>query len=294
MAHDLDLTTLRAFLTVAETGSFSAAGQELHRVQSAISQQVQRLESRLGTTLFERESRQVRLTTAGHEFLPYARQMLALNDRAVGALKKYPNPCKLTLGMPDTLAASWLSPLLQALEARLPWLELSVRCDYSPALWQRWRAGTLDMVIAQDAPTDIDAVALHQEPLRWVVAQNSHAHQAEPVMLACFTDGCCDREKTLSSLKATNRHFHIALSSSNHLAILAGVATGRMVAALPPWALDKASGFRWLNDDEGLPALPDIQISMALQVGFTMTSPCTNGGVEATLAAVVKQIFQKK
>lgn len=292
MAHDLDLTTLRAFVAVAETGSFSLAGQQLHRVQSAISQQVQRLETRLGEMLFERDARQVRLSAAGRAFLPHARQMLALNDQALDVIRHRPASCTLMLGMPDTLAAGWIAPLLQTLGSRMPWLHLSVRCDYSPILWQQWRAGTLDLVIAQDAPDDVEATPLHRERLHWISAKGSRAQWADPLQLACFTEGCCDREHTLRALEDAGRRFHVALASRSHAAILAGVASGRMVAALPARTIGRNGRFCLVEAGDGLPALPSIEVSMACRPG--QGTPASSAGSlrEPGLPELVQRVFR--
>ncbi|MCK7625265.1 LysR family transcriptional regulator [Streptomyces sp. RS10V-4] len=82
----MEIRQLRYFLTVAEELHFGRAAERLHIVQSAVSQQLRRLERELGTELFARSTRSVRLTEAGHRLLPYAREMLALQARAREAL----------------------------------------------------------------------------------------------------------------------------------------------------------------------------------------------------------------
>ncbi|OLS62130.1 LysR family transcriptional regulator [Pseudomonas putida] len=69
----MNLKQIEYALAVAETGSFTKAAQRCHVVQSALSHQIARLEEQLGTQLFERSSRWVRLTTAGEAFVPNAR-----------------------------------------------------------------------------------------------------------------------------------------------------------------------------------------------------------------------------
>ena len=71
-----DWNDLKAFLAVAETGSFSAAARRLQRVQSAISQSVQSLEGTLRLTLFDRSGKRPRLTGPGQAVLADARRMV--------------------------------------------------------------------------------------------------------------------------------------------------------------------------------------------------------------------------
>ncbi|RMI33935.1 LysR family transcriptional regulator [Nocardia stercoris] len=78
----MELHQLSYFVTVAEELHFGRAAQRLHIVQSAVSQQVRRLERELGIELFQRTSRSVTLTAAGARFLPAAREVLAAAARA--------------------------------------------------------------------------------------------------------------------------------------------------------------------------------------------------------------------
>ncbi|HSK46752.1 MAG TPA: LysR family transcriptional regulator, partial [Coriobacteriia bacterium] len=72
----MNVSQLRAFVTVVERGSFSEAAREMGISQPAVTMQVQALESDLGSTLLDRRYRRVDLTEAGHALLPHARKVL--------------------------------------------------------------------------------------------------------------------------------------------------------------------------------------------------------------------------
>src|SRR5580658_10713513 len=78
----MEFHQLRYVCAIADTGSFSRAAERCQIAQPSLSQQVLKLEKDLGTKLFDRLSRSVRLTEAGRAFLPYARSILSQRETA--------------------------------------------------------------------------------------------------------------------------------------------------------------------------------------------------------------------
>lgn len=84
--RNLDIDLLRCFVTIADTGSFTRAGERLGRTQSAISLQLKRLEEQLGRTLFVRSPRSLAITPDGERLIGPTRQILRLHDATVAEM----------------------------------------------------------------------------------------------------------------------------------------------------------------------------------------------------------------
>jgi DNA-binding transcriptional LysR family regulator len=89
---ELDLRLLRSFVAVAEELHFTRAANRLYVAQQALSRDIRRLESQIGTRLFARSTRRVTLTPDGERLLAHARSLLALNDAALQELRGSTRP----------------------------------------------------------------------------------------------------------------------------------------------------------------------------------------------------------
>jgi DNA-binding transcriptional LysR family regulator len=124
----MDAADLKVFEAVARCGGMNKAAAELNTVQSNVTARVRLLEAELGTPLFERHSRGVSLTPAGHRLLPYAGRVARLLEDARRAAADDGTPAgPLVIGSLETTAALRLSPLLTAFAAAHPAVDLSLR-----------------------------------------------------------------------------------------------------------------------------------------------------------------------
>jgi LysR family transcriptional regulator, glycine cleavage system transcriptional activator len=120
-AQRLPLTALRTFEAAARHGSFTRAAEELHVTQGAVSRQVQALEDRIGTTLFERNGRTIALSLEGRLLATAATDALERLGEAVSMLSRPSR--RFTLSMLPSLAACWMAPRMQDFAAAHPELE---------------------------------------------------------------------------------------------------------------------------------------------------------------------------
>lgn len=143
----MNLRQLTYAVAVAEEENFTRAAERCHAVQSALSHQVARLEDELGTKLFERTSRRVRLTPAGRTFLTHARQVLEATRRLQDEVAATSGEIRGTLciGTISTLTAVDLVELLAAYQERHPQVDVQIHMGMSDRLLDELREQTSDV-----------------------------------------------------------------------------------------------------------------------------------------------------
>lgn len=123
----MEMRQLKIFCAVAEHGSFTAAADKVHTVQSNVTMRVKELETELNQQLFIRQKSGVVLTSAGQTFLGYARRILQLTDESRTALLDTGTPSGLLrLGSMETTAAIRLPQVLAKYRKRHPGVQLSL------------------------------------------------------------------------------------------------------------------------------------------------------------------------
>ncbi len=157
MLDRLTLDQLRVLVAVAETGSFSAAARRLGRVQSAISQTMQSLESTLGIALFERDGKTRRLNDAGRVMLDGARHLLRGADtlRARAESIAADVEPELTLAIDAIFPNAVLMASLKALSAAHPCLPVTLYTEGLGAAEQRLRDGAARLGIYSPVTTGV-------------------------------------------------------------------------------------------------------------------------------------------
>lgn len=166
---------LKAFLAVAETGSFSAAAERLHLTQPAVSKRVSQLEQQLDTLLFDRVGRAVLLTDAGHTLLPLARDILfALRDarQRVQDLR-VPVSGHLSLVTSHHIGLHRLPEVLRQFAASYPRVQLDIQFKDSEQAHQSVLTGEFELGIVTRSSEHDDRLArepVWHDPLVFVAA----------------------------------------------------------------------------------------------------------------------------
>jgi DNA-binding transcriptional LysR family regulator len=192
----MELRQLRYFVTLAEELHFGRAAAREHIVQSALSQQLQRLERELGVLLLDRTTHHVELTPAGSAFLIEARQILAQVDRAALAAQRAASLApSLRVGVVDASYDS-MPQILREVQQRYPELEIHQVEAGVPEQFRLLGNGRLDVGIgrASLAPPEVASELFRLDPLGVLVPEDHHLAAwpgvpvsrlaAEPLLLA--------------------------------------------------------------------------------------------------------------
>ncbi|WP_265557153.1 transcriptional regulator CynR [Serratia grimesii] len=185
------LRHIRYFLAVAEQGNFTRAAEVLHVSQPTLSQQIKQLEEKLGTPLFDRTGRAVRLTDAGAAWMRYAR--LALQDLEAGTRAIHDVATlergSLRLAMTPTFTAYLIGPVIDAFYRRYPGVSVSIHEMTQDRIEAQLAEDRLDLGIAfgQAQSADIEAEDLFSESLNMMVGTHHPlAQQREPLSAQAF------------------------------------------------------------------------------------------------------------
>ncbi len=146
----MELRQLRYFVRVLELGSISRAALDLELVQSALSQQISRLESELSTRLLQRTSKGVVATEAGMAFFREAQLTLRHADQAVRAAQLSRLTGAVSVGLAPTTAAVLGLPLMRAMRERYPDVRLHMVEGMSGHLTSMLNSRQLDLTILFD------------------------------------------------------------------------------------------------------------------------------------------------
>ena len=145
----METANLKAFVKVAECGSFSQAAQQLFLTQPAISKRIRQLEDQFGSRLLDRVGRQVRLTRTGESLLPHARQVLQQIESARQQIADMEgNPMGgLSMATSHHIGLHRLPPVLRAFNTQYPQVELDLNFMDSEQACQLIEHNEMDIAV---------------------------------------------------------------------------------------------------------------------------------------------------
>lgn len=214
------LSSLRIFMQVARSSSFSETARLLNVSQPALSRTVRLLEEQLGQRLFDRDTRNVRLTAAGETLLPIVERLAADFDGAFAELEQSfaGRRGRVVVGALPSVAAVGLPGALSGFVADHPRVEVLIRDDLSGALYAQLRERQIDFAIT--IPPDEPGFAF--TPL-----------YSDPYGLACRGDDAILQRAEIDWSIFASRPY-IALSARSSVRMLSDAALARAGVAARP------------------------------------------------------------
>jgi DNA-binding transcriptional LysR family regulator len=262
MRRDLDITLLRAFVAIVETGSVTGAARLLNRTQAAVSLQLKRLEDLLEQQLFERVHKRLILAAAGEQLLGNAQRLIAMNDDIWGQMTTPSFQGEVKLGVPVDLISTYIPQILRRFNSAWPRARVTLVCRNSVELLQDLDAGEVDITLTTDTSSDGHCETLRWDKLVWVGAPGGDAHTRDPLPISIGGKTCRFRPVALQSLRDIGRAWQVILAVSNQDAVSATIASGSCIGfSLRDCIPDM---LEQLPRDSGLPELPDFAINLWL------------------------------
>lgn len=229
--RNLDMTTLRSFVTVAEQGGVTRAATALNLTQSAVSMQLKRLEELLGADLLDRSNRKIALTGSGELLLTYARRLVNLNDEAVGRLTDEVYEGEIVLGVPHDVVYPVIPRVLRRFNNVFPRVKVALKSSSTMKLHDAMARGETDIILTTEVAVAPGGETLAEIPLRWAGARDGQAWKKAPVRLA-FCNVCIFRPIVLGKLDEVGIDWEMAVDSDDDRSVEALISADLAIGAL--------------------------------------------------------------
>jgi DNA-binding transcriptional LysR family regulator len=259
---NLGIDALRTLLATQQLGSLNRAAERIGRSQSAVSQQMRKLEEQIGQPLFRRQGRGLVLTESGDLILSYARRILDLNDEAVRAVRGASVAGAVRFGLPGDFAETWLPAALGQFKKTHPAVRVEIAVERNGILLERLDRGELDLVLVMGYQNRPDAEPVATLQMSWIgpIGIDVSTSPDTPLDLALYNSPCFFRRAGMEALDKANISWRLAYTTASLQSLWAGVAAGlgitlRTAAGVPP-------SLRRLDGKHGLPPLPTVELCL--------------------------------
>jgi len=259
MERDLDVSLLRAFIAVAETGRMTRAAKIVHITQSAVSQRILRLEALLEMKLFERQSEAARLTKDGERFMSRARRLIALNDEILGEMRGGDFVGEIKFGVPHDVVASVLPPMLRRFRREWPNVLVTLVSSTTTQLRALLDECKLDLALTTERERASRRDSLLFDHLVWVGALGGSAARRRPLSVVLGQEGCAFRASAVEALDKSGIPWRPICQVGSLEPVFATVEADMAVA---PFLRKTVPDKLQILHVKALPALPPFHINL--------------------------------
>ena len=181
----MTLLQLQYFQTLAHVLHYTQAAAELHIAQPSLSYSIKELEKELGVKLFEKDSRHIKLTIYGEQFLPYAERILSMLDEGVNVLHQMAGSAQqiIRLGYFHSISASLIPSIMLDIYGQDQ--NQNIRFQFAEAasfdLFQMLKKGELDFSFCLHQDEELESVVVMRQPLYLAVPEHHPLAKRESV-----------------------------------------------------------------------------------------------------------------
>jgi DNA-binding transcriptional LysR family regulator len=255
--RNLDVGTLRSFVTIAESGSMTRAASRLFMTQSAISMQIKRLETALGLSVFERSAQGMSTTSEGEQLLQFANQMLALNDEAMGRLTSPDYEGVIRFGAPCDVIYPHIPGILREFNRDFPRVQLKFSSGHTISLRDQFEQGLQDVVLTTEKEPSPGGTIVSTQPLIWTGAVDGYAWKKRPLPLG-ISKICAFRTSVTKALDEAGLEWIDMVNSTDVIAVEAMTSADLCIRAELEGV--RESGHLPIDHRGQLPELPEFSI----------------------------------
>jgi DNA-binding transcriptional LysR family regulator len=223
---NLDPYLLRAFLSVAEIGTVNGAALALHRTQAAVSMQIRKLESLLGSDLFERSTRGLSLTADGLLLLPYARKIIGLGDEVGERLGGRTTVRQLRIGIVEDYTATALIDILNEFREASNRVSVDIVVETNRRLATMFESEDLDVAVCDTGRINRKPIHVWNEYLHWISRTDMSFGPGLPLPVVMFVESSPWRKPAMAALSAINRDWRVVSEAPTLMAMATAVRAG--------------------------------------------------------------------
>ncbi len=296
----MDLQQLRYAVALSRELHFRKASEKMNVTQPTLSQGIKKLEGELGSLLFERSPRGVKLTPAGKKFIPRAISILEEVGESIRELQEASGEAAgaVRVGSIPTICPYLMPQVITELRKTAPRLTIELREETTSLLVEHLKAGELDMGVLALPITEkgISSLSIRSEPFYLAVSKRHRlagARRISPKEVArervlILQEGHCFRNQSLEYCKLSPKDPHVIFQGGSLTSVLKLAASGEGVTFVPKMALDP-KGNPGLAYIPFTPPEPEREIGVIWRV--TSSLNLSQKAVLETVEKVLEQLY---
>lgn len=261
----LDLEILHTFVVIIEMGSYTKASNILFKSQSAISEQIQKLEVFCDAQLLHRGRYGAKPTAIGEKMYKHAKKILSLNDNIIADIRNHDLVYELTLSITDYFMPATIASVLRGLRDQCQNIQFNVSIQSSSKMLLEHTLEQYDIALfihlnGQRLPDNDNFMVVGHEPLCWAGSKDLSITGSAPLPIITLPKGCLLQKLAIDKLENNKISYNLSHYASSVIGMQSAIEAQLGIGCLNRSSMSKK--FIDYTDILKLPALPDIDYIM--------------------------------